>query len=252
MRPTAASATSSCASRLKVIQRELGEQDPTTSELDELRQAIAARQMPEAVEARALKELDRLKAMPAMAPEAGVVRTYLDWLVALPWQDTARDCLDLKRVAAVLDERHYGLQAVKDRVLEFIAVRKLAPTGKAPILCFVGPPGVGKTSLGRVDRRGAGPPVRAHLAGRRARRGGDPRPPAHVRRRAAGPHHPGDEDGGRAQSGARAGRNRQARRRLSGRSVGRAARSARSGAERDLLAITISRCPTTSRRCSSS
>jgi ATP-dependent Lon protease len=152
--------------QLKVIQRELGEQDPATGELDDLRRAIAARRMPEAIEARALKEFDRLKAMPAMAPEAGVVRTYLDWLVALPWQNTSRDCLDLKRVAAVLDERHYGLQAVKDRILEFIAVRKLAPSGKAPILCLVGPPGVGKTSLGRSVAEALGRPfARISLGG---------------------------------------------------------------------------------------
>ncbi|HKB47348.1 MAG TPA: AAA family ATPase, partial [Ktedonobacterales bacterium] len=135
--------------QLKAIQRELGEHDPAAQELGELRAAIVARGMPGDVEARALKELDRMQGMQALAPEAGVVRTYLDWLVALPWRETTPDCLDLRRVEAVLNERHFGLQVVKDRILEFIAVRKLAPAGRAPILCFAGAPGVGKTSLGR-------------------------------------------------------------------------------------------------------
>jgi ATP-dependent Lon protease len=135
--------------QLRIIQRELGEHDPAVRETQDLREHILARHMPSDVEARALKEADRLESMPSMAPEYSVVRTYLDWLTALPWQERTPDQLDLARVAAALDANHYGLIRVKDRILEHIAVRKLAPQGRTPILCFAGPPGVGKTSLGR-------------------------------------------------------------------------------------------------------
>jgi ATP-dependent Lon protease len=135
--------------QLKVIQQELGEHDPALREADEMRDRIAAAGMPEEVEARALRELSRLEAMPSMAPEYSVLRNYLDWLTALPWNNATRDNLNLRHVAEVLDEHHFGLEKVKDRILEFLAVRKLAPEGRAPILCLVGPPGVGKTSLGR-------------------------------------------------------------------------------------------------------
>ena len=135
--------------QLKAIQKELGEHDPTLTEGAELRARIEACGMPSAVRTRTLKELDRMEAMPSMAPEYSVLRNYLDWLISLPWQQRTADTLDLRHVAEVLDEHHFGLEKVKDRILEFIAVRKLAPQGRAPILCLVGPPGVGKTSLGR-------------------------------------------------------------------------------------------------------
>ncbi|HLJ81921.1 MAG TPA: endopeptidase La, partial [Ktedonobacterales bacterium] len=135
--------------QLKAIQRELGEHDPTLREAIELRTRIQQAGMPGEIQARALKELERLEAMPSMAPEYSVLRNYIDWLVALPWCNETRDSLDLRHVAAVLDANHFGLEKVKDRILEFIAVRKLAPEGRAPILCLAGPPGVGKTSLGR-------------------------------------------------------------------------------------------------------
>jgi ATP-dependent Lon protease len=135
--------------QLKAIQRELGEHDPAMRESLEVREAIVARRMPADVEARALKELQRLEGMPSMAPENSVVRTYLDWLVALPWQERTFDQIDLAHVAATLDAHHFGLERVKDRVIEYLAVRKLAPAGRTPILCLAGPPGVGKTSLGR-------------------------------------------------------------------------------------------------------
>ncbi|MGH2514645.1 MAG: endopeptidase La, partial [Ktedonobacterales bacterium] len=135
--------------QLKAIQRELGEHDPTQREALELRARITQAGMPDEIQARALKELERLEAMPSMAPEYSVLRNYVDWLVALPWREQTRDALDLRHVAAVLDANHFGLEKVKDRILEFIAVRKLAPEGRAPILCLAGPPGVGKTSLGR-------------------------------------------------------------------------------------------------------
>jgi ATP-dependent Lon protease len=135
--------------QLKAIQRELGEHELGQGDISALRERIKAAGMPTEAHERAQHELERLQALPALAPEAGVVRTYLDWLVALPWQAATKDQLDLAHVAAVLDAHHAGLQQIKDRILEFIAVRKLAPEGRTPILCLVGPPGVGKTSLGR-------------------------------------------------------------------------------------------------------
>jgi ATP-dependent Lon protease len=135
--------------QLKAIQQELSETDPTIREGAELRDKIEAAGMPKEIKARALKELDRLNATPSMAPDSGVIRTYLDWLVALPWTKASDDRLDLEEAQRILEERHYGLEKVKERILEYIAVRKLSDTMRSPILCFVGPPGVGKTSLGR-------------------------------------------------------------------------------------------------------
>ncbi len=134
--------------QLKAVQRELGEQDPAAREHSELCAKIESSGMPPLVRERALKEVERLQAMPAAAPEYSVVRSYVDWLICLPWSQRTADRLDLDYVAQVLDEQHFGLEKVKDRIVEFIAVRKLAPEGRSPILCFVGPPGVGKTSLG--------------------------------------------------------------------------------------------------------
>jgi ATP-dependent Lon protease len=135
--------------QLKAIQRELSEGDPSLRESQELREKIEASGMPQEVRARATKELDRLNALPSIAPDSGVIRTYLDWLVSLPWNVATIDRLDIKEAASILEEKHYGLAKVKERILEYIAVRKLSNTMRSPILCFVGPPGVGKTSLGR-------------------------------------------------------------------------------------------------------
>jgi len=136
--------------QIRVIQRELGETDPELQEINELRARIEAAGMPEEVAAKAHKELDRLAAMPPLAPETAMIRTYLDWLIELPWTATTEDRLDIRVAAQVLEENHYGLKKVKERVLEHIAVRKLAADRmRTPILCFVGPPGVGKTSLGQ-------------------------------------------------------------------------------------------------------
>ena len=135
--------------QLKAIQRELGETDPTIQEHEELREKILTSGMPEEVKTRANKELERLNALPPMAPDGGVIRTYLDWLVGLPWDKATTERLDVKEAATILEENHYGLEKVKERVLEYIAVRKLSHAMRSPILCFVGPPGVGKTSLGR-------------------------------------------------------------------------------------------------------
>ncbi|HEU5231063.1 MAG TPA: endopeptidase La [Ktedonobacteraceae bacterium] len=135
--------------QLKAIQRELSEGDPTIRESAELREKIQASGMPEEVKLRANKELDRLLSMPSMAPDGGIIRTYLDWLVSIPWNKASVDQLDIKTAATILEENHYGLHKVKERILEYIAVRKLSNNMRSPILCFVGPPGVGKTSLGR-------------------------------------------------------------------------------------------------------
>ena len=135
--------------QMRVIQRELSGHDPAVRDAQELREKIEASGMPAETLEKALHELDRLEAMPSMAPEHGVLRAYLDWLTALPWTARTRDHLDLRRVSDLLDERHYGLHKVKDRIIEYMAVRKLAPEGRTPILCLAGPPGVGKTSLGR-------------------------------------------------------------------------------------------------------
>ena len=135
--------------QLKAIQRELSETDPSFRENADLGEKILSSGMPDEVKARANKELDRLNSTPSMAPEGSVIRTYLDWLVSLPWNNATTDQLDINEAARILEEKHYGLEKVKERILEYIAVRKLSENTRSPILCFVGPPGVGKTSLGR-------------------------------------------------------------------------------------------------------
>lgn len=136
--------------QMKAIQTELGEGDIFTREIFELRERVIAAQLPDEVRGTALKEVDRLSQMPSMAPEVGIIRTYLDWILELPWSVESEDNLDVANAARVLDTYHYGLGKAKDRILEYIAVRSLKPKkAKQPILCFVGPPGTGKTSLGR-------------------------------------------------------------------------------------------------------
>jgi len=152
--------------QLKAIQHELGQTDQKTAELDELKEKIAAAQMPEKVQAEALRELDRLSKIPTMSPEFGVSRNYIEWLCELPWAKSTEDKLNLTRARRILNADHYNLTKVKKRILEFLAVRKLNPTGRSPILCFVGPPGVGKTSLGRSIARAMGRKfVRVSLGG---------------------------------------------------------------------------------------
>ncbi|HEY0874350.1 MAG TPA: endopeptidase La [Vicinamibacterales bacterium] len=154
--------------QLKAIQKELGEGDDQAKEIEELREKVEAAGMPEPVKKEALRELDRLSKMPVAAAEYTVSRTYLDWLVALPWARRTEDSIDLKRTKEVLDADHSGLEKVKDRVLEYLAVRKLNPDVKGPILCFLGPPGVGKTSLARSIANSLGRKfVRVSLGGMR-------------------------------------------------------------------------------------
>ena len=140
------------------IQRELGEGDGRAQEVAELTRAIEAAKLPGEVDELARKELRRYERMPEGATEAGMVRTYLDWLIDLPWAEPEARPIDIAHAREVLDEDHFGLDKIKQRIIEFLAVRKLAPHGKAPILCFVGPPGVGKTSLGQSIARAMGRP----------------------------------------------------------------------------------------------
>ena len=154
--------------QMKAIQKELGEGDDQTREIEELAEKIQASGMPESVSKEALRELDRLSKMPVAAAEYTVSRTYLDWLVALPWAKRTDEVIDLPRTKNVLDTDHSGLERVKDRILEYLAVRKLNPAVKGPILCFVGPPGVGKTSLARSIAEALGRKfVRVSLGGMR-------------------------------------------------------------------------------------
>jgi ATP-dependent Lon protease len=140
--------------QMAAIQRQLGEGDEgKTAEMAELEAAITKAQMPKEVDEQARKELRRLQRMPEAAAEYGMVRTYLDWLIELPWALPEETAIDIDEARRILDEDHYGLQKIKRRIIEYLAVRKLAPHGKAPILCFVGPPGVGKTSLGQSIAR---------------------------------------------------------------------------------------------------
>ena len=152
--------------QMKAIQQQLGETDDNSEELGELRRAIDAAKMPEEVDKQARKELKRLERMNEQSGEYSMVRTYLDWLIELPWSNASEDRIDIAAARGILDEDHYGLDKIKRRILEFLAVRKLNPSGKSPILCFVGPPGVGKTSLGQSIARAMGRKfVRVSLGG---------------------------------------------------------------------------------------
>ena len=154
--------------QLKAIQKELGEGDDQTKDVEELKEKLEAAGVPEAVMKEAMRELDRLSKMPAAAAEYTVSRTYLDWIAMLPWQKRSEETIDLKHTKQVLDDEHSGLEKAKDRILEFLAVRKLNPELKSPILCFAGPPGVGKTSLARSIAQSLGRNfVRVSLGGMR-------------------------------------------------------------------------------------
>ncbi|MCK5147189.1 endopeptidase La [bacterium] len=154
--------------QMKAIQKELGDKDERMEEMEELEAAIKAAEMSEEAREQADKELQRLSRMPPQAAEYTVSRTYLDWLIGLPWHKSTEDQIEIKKAKKILDEDHYGLGDVKDRILEFLAVRKLKDTSKGPILCFVGPPGVGKTSLGKSIARSMGREfVRYSLGGMR-------------------------------------------------------------------------------------
>ena len=142
--------------QLKAIQQELGERDERSGEIEDYKAKIEQVNMPEEVAERTAKELDRLEKMPYAAPEGVVIRTYLDWLISLPWAQRTDETLDIQGAVKVLDEDHYGLAKAKERIIEFLAVKHLSGAMKGPILCFVGPPGVGKTSIGRSIARALG------------------------------------------------------------------------------------------------
>ncbi len=142
--------------QMRAIKSELGELEEITEEIDEIRKKIKKAKMPPDVEKETLKQTDRLESMHPDAAESAIIRTYLDWLVELPWSKSTKDTLEIKKAKKVLDEDHYDLEKIKERILEYLAVRKLQEKSKGPILCFVGPPGVGKTSLGRSIARAMG------------------------------------------------------------------------------------------------
>src|SRR2546425_8775022 len=142
--------------QMRQIQKELGEDEDTGAELAELKKQIDEAGMPEDVHKHAAKELKRLQRMGEGSAEGSMLRTYLEWLAELPWKDQPAQEIDIARARQILDEDHYGLEKIKKRILEYLAVKKLNPNGKSPILCFVGPPGVGKTSLGQSIARATG------------------------------------------------------------------------------------------------
>src|SRR4029077_9492135 len=135
--------------KMKAIQKELGRKDEKGNEVDELKKKIETSKMPKEVEEKAVQELKRLEAMPPMSAEATVSRNYLDWLIAVPWHKKSKESRDPKHAETVLHEDHFGLEKIKERILEFLAVRVLMKKPKATILTFAGPPGVGKTSLAK-------------------------------------------------------------------------------------------------------
>ena len=186
--------------QLKTIQKELGENGGEDEELARLEEPIAKAGMPADIEAQARKELERLQGMPDALRR--VLRccapTWSGWS-SCPGRRRSRRPSTWRRRARTLEADHFGLEKVKQRIVEYLAVRKLNPEGRAPILCFVGPPGRGQDVARAEHRAGAAAPVHPRVAGRRARRGRDPRPPPHLHRRDARPHHPGPAQGRRAQ-----------------------------------------------------
>ena len=239
--------------QLKAIQRELGEDDPQQAEVTELREKVEAAGMPEEVKARAIKEVDRMSRIPSASPEVGVIRTYVDWLVGPALEHRPReDNLDIKEAARILDEDHYGLEKVKERILEYLAVRSLADTIRSPILALVGPPGVGKTSLGKSVARAMGRKfVRMSLGGIHDE--------AEIRghRRTYIGALPGRiiqniKTAGTEQPGVHARRDRQDRHGLPRRPLARRCSRCSTRSRTTPSRTTTWRCPSTSRRCSSS
>lgn len=142
--------------QMKAIQKELGDKEGKTGEVQTLTEKIEEAGMPEHVKETALKELNRYEKIPSSSAESSVIRNYIDWLIALPWTDETDDKLDLKEAGRLLDEEHHGLEKVKERILEYLAVQKLTKSLKGPILCLAGPPGVGKTSLAKSIAKSLG------------------------------------------------------------------------------------------------
>ena len=195
--------------QLKAIKEELGEGETEGGETDEMRRRLEEKALPDQVRAEAERELKRLEGMHSSSAEYNVITTYLDWILNLPWEEQTEDHLEIKQARAILEADHYDLDKVKRRILEYLAVRKLNPNMKGPILCFVGPPGVGKTSLGRSIARALGRKFARISLGGGARRGRDPRPPAHLRGGHARTHRAEPSAGGQPQPGVHARRSGQ-------------------------------------------
>ena len=151
---------------MRVIQNELGEMDTQLAEINDLRDKLAQVELPDEARAKAEKELSRLASMPPAAPEVGIIRTYLDWIIELPWTTATADNSDIKHVGKVLNDNHFGIPKAKERILEYIAVQQRAGSKmRSPILCLAGPPGTGKTSLG-APLPGPGTEISPHQPGR--------------------------------------------------------------------------------------
>ena len=188
--------------QLKAIQQELGETSGEDADLAELRRRLDEIELPQEVRNEAERELGRLERLPAAAPDYQITRSYVELILELPWTTETTDNLDLSRARQVLDEDHYDLKQIKERIVEQLAVLKLNPSAKAPISVLRGPAGRRQNVAGPIDRAGAGAQVRAYEPGRHARRIGTARTSPHLHRRHARPHHPGRAPRGRAQSAA--------------------------------------------------
>jgi ATP-dependent Lon protease len=209
--------------QMKVIKKELGQGDSEVDEIEELKKSIVDAKMSPEASTKALQEVKRLEKMPPMSAESAVVRNYIEWLRDIPWHKKTKDNRDIEHAMQILNEDHYGLEEVKERIIEYIAVRQLSKKLKGPILCFVGPPGVGKTSLGKA--------FRANVPGRGPRRGRDKGPPENVRGCASRQDHTAHEKGGDRQSARTPRRGGQNVHGFQGRSLICTPRGARSGAE---------------------
>ena len=179
--------------KIKAIQKELGRNEK--SEIDELKKKIEAAGMTKDALDHAMAELKRLEMMPPMSAESTVSRNYLDWLLAVPWKKKSKEIRDITRAQKVLEEDHYGLEKIKERILEFLAVRQLVKNPRGSILCLVGPPGSRQDFFGQIHRQGNGPEVCSPFPWWSSRRSGNSRSSPHLHRRIARPDHPNDEEG---------------------------------------------------------
>ncbi len=182
--------------QMRAIQKEMGTKDDFKAELADLEKKIKRKRLSKEAHAKVWQEFKKLKMMSPMSAEATVVRNYIDWIIALPWDERTKEKMDIQEAERILEEDHYGLKKAKERILEYLAVQEPARTRSAgPILCFVGPPGVGKTSLAKSIASATGRNFVRAVSGRRAGRGRDQRPPAHLHRSASGKDHPVREKG---------------------------------------------------------
>ena len=220
--------------QLKAIQKELGEGEDGRDEMAELEDNINKTKFSKEARDKAMAELKKLRSMSPMSAEATVVRNYLDWLLSVPWQNRTKIKRDIKGAEKVLNADHFGLEKVKERILEYLAVQQRMKKMKGPILCLVGAPGVGKTSLGKSVARATGRNFVRMSLGRRARRGRDPRPSADLYRLDAGQGPSGHEEGEVVEPAVPARRGRQARRGLARRPVFGPPRGARPRAKLDV------------------